>query len=158
MSFAALAAALLAHSARASDADPPLDPPRPAPPDAAPAEPGAADPAVRDAAARQEPGDPARVEALAAALAAETDEPVRLTMAVALVRAGDCRGLRALAALTTSEAPFLRLEADGRLRALAGAAAPVFDPIAGPDAAGAWEAWAAAQAAVPPGGDAVAWP
>ena len=105
------------------------------------------DPAVRDAAIRALT-DP---DLLAAALAKETDESIRLTVAVMLAREGDRRGLDALAVLTTSETPFLRMEADDRLRALAGPAAPAYDPLGGPDAAGVWATWARDQEAVPPG-------
>lgn len=118
----------------------------------------ASDPAARDAAAREASGNAGRAEALAAALAAESDESVRLTMAVALVRAGDRRGLDALVGLTRSDTPFLRMEADDRLRALAGGAAPTWDPLAGPDTGGAWSTWLAATVGVPEGAGAMAWP
>lgn len=114
-------------------------------------------PEERDAAAREAAGKPERVDALAAAMAAEADPGVKLTMAVALLKGGDRRGLDGLAAITASDVPFLRMEADSRLRQLAGAAAPSYDPLAGPDT-GAWAAWAAAQVAVPAGVEAVAMP
>lgn len=108
---------------------------------------GSPDASARDTAARVTTD----AEALAGALARESDPSVRLTLAVALVRLGDRRGLDGLAALTMSDTPFLRMEADSRLRALAGGAAPAYDPLAGPDVPGAWRAWASQQRAVPPG-------
>ena len=110
-----------------------------------------ADASARDAAARAAAGVRERADALAAAIAAETDDSVRLTMAVALARGGDLRGLAALAALCGSETPFIRMEADDRLRSLAGASAPAYDPVAGPDAGGLWSAWAAGLSAAPEG-------
>jgi zinc/manganese transport system permease protein len=118
----------------------------------------AADPAARDAGAREAAGRPDRVEALAAALAVESDESVKLTMACVLARAGDTRGLVGLAQLTSAEAPFLRMEADSRLRGLAGSGAPAFDPVAGPDGAGLWAAWVASQTAMPAGFAEIAMP
>jgi hypothetical protein len=106
---------------------------------------GAADASARDAAARTETD----ASALAAALSTEADESVRLTMAVALCRAGDRRGIEALVGLTVSETPFVRMEADTRLRVLAGAASPAWDPLTGLDAAGAWAAWLAGTEGVP---------
>ncbi|MDP2307306.1 MAG: metal ABC transporter permease [Pseudomonadota bacterium] len=108
---------------------------------------GSPDSGARDAAARVTTD----AEALAGALAKESDESVRLTLAVALVRRGDRRGLDGLADLTTSETPFLRMEADSRLRTLAGGDAPPYDPLSGPDVRGAWKAWAGQQRGVPPG-------
>ena len=116
----------------------------------------AEDPAVRDAAAREAAGQPGRVEALAAALAVEPDPSVRLTMAVALARSGDRRGFEGIVALCQSDIPFVRMEADDRLRALAGDAAPAWDPLGGPDADGLWAAWLAGVDGVPAGE--VAWP
>lgn len=107
-----------------------------------------ADPTAREAAVRDAAGKPERADALAAALAAETDDSMKLLIAVALARGGDRRGVEALVGLTKGEAPFVRSEADSRLRVLAGAAAPEYDPMAGPDA-GAWSGWLAALAAVP---------
>lgn len=129
----------------------------------APAAPPAADPlrladaSARDAAARDAAGKPDRSEALVAAIAAETDDSVKLTMAVALART-DPRGLGALAALCASDTPFVRMEADSRLRTLAGEAAPAWDPLSGPDSGGLWAAWAAAQTSLPPGAEAMALP
>jgi zinc/manganese transport system permease protein len=110
-----------------------------------------ADPAARDAAARASTD----AAALTTMLNTEPDASVRLTISVALTRLGDRKGLDGLAALTTDETPFMRMEADDRLRKLAGASAPVYDPLAGPDT-GAWARWASAQASVPAGE--VAWP
>lgn len=124
-------------------------------PVAAPGDPlGSPDPAVRDAAARTT----TRGEDLAAALARETDASVRLTLAIALTRLGDPRGVDGLVALTQSETPFVRMEADSRLRVLAGEASPAWDPLAGPDASGLWAAWRATTASVPVSGGALAWP
>lgn len=117
----------------------------------------AATPEARDAAARDAVSHPERDDALAAALAAEPDPSVKLTLAVVLVKNGDRRGLDGLAALTAGDVPFVRMEADSRLRQLAGATAPVYDPLSGPDT-GAWAAWASAQAAVPPEAAAVMMP
>lgn len=114
------------------------------------------DAAVRDAAARAVTVAPGSLDALAAALAKESDESVRLTMAVVLVRAGEKRGVDALSALTNSTTPFVRMEADDRLRALAGASAPTFDAITGGESP--WPAWSAAQTAIPAGFDAVPLP
>lgn len=111
----------------------------------------APDAAAREAAARDAAGKPDRADALAGAIAVETDDSVKLTMAVALARCGDRRGLDALARLCASETPFVRMEADGRLRALAGADAPAYDPMGGPDSGGLWAAWVSAQSAVPAG-------
>jgi zinc/manganese transport system permease protein len=108
----------------------------------------AADPTARDAAARAAAGKPERAEALAAALTAEVDPSVRLTMAIALARCGDARALSALAELTRGDVPFVRMEADAALRALAAGAAPAYDPLAGPDT-GAWVTWVAANPALP---------
>ncbi len=115
---------------------------------------GATDAAARDAAARTETD----ASALATALASETDESVRLTMAVALCRAGDRRGIEALVALTRSDTPFVRMEADTRLRVLAGAASPAWDPLAGPDSSGVWAAWLASTDGVPESANTLAMP
>jgi zinc/manganese transport system permease protein len=115
---------------------------------------GSTDPAARDAAARAETD----VGVLAAALGRETDESVRLTLAVALTRARDRRGLEALVALTRSDTPYLRMEADSRLRTLAGAAAPTWDPLTGPDAVSAWSGWLASTEGVPETAVAIGWP
>ncbi len=116
------------------------------------------DPAVRDATARAAAGKPERAEALATAIAVETDPSVRLTMAVALARCGDPRALAALAALTTADIPFVRMEADSALRLLAGPSAPAYDPLAGPDSAGAWQAWVTTNPALPPAAAGLALP
>lgn len=97
--------------------------------------------------AAQYRADADKPDALAAALPLETDESLKLLLGTALSRDGDARGLQALADLTKSETPFTRMEADDRLRKVAGAAAPAYDPLSGPDN-GAWAAWAAA----PPAG------
>ncbi len=115
------------------------------PPTAAGGSLGATDAGARDAAARTATD----AAALASALSRETDESVRLTMAVALARLGDRRGVEALVALTRSDTPFVRMEADDRLRVLAGEASPSWDPLAGPDSAGAWSAWLASIEGVP---------
>jgi ABC-type Mn2+/Zn2+ transport system permease subunit len=109
------------------------------------------DAAVRDATARQAAGNPDRVPAMERALALETDAAVRLTLAVALARSGDVHALQALAELTQCDVPYVRMEADARLRAVAGKAAPAYDPLAGPDEAGRWRAWAASVQKAPPG-------
>lgn len=117
----------------------------------------AADAGTRDAAAREAAGRPDRASALSEALAVETDDAVKLTMAVALAQ-GDRRGLSALAALCASETPFVRMEADSRLRALAGEAAPTYDPLSGPDTAGVWAAWVQGLSALPEGAAGLALP
>ncbi len=109
------------------------------------------DPMVRETAAREADGKPERSEALAAAMAKESDPGVKLVMAVALAHAGDVRSLAGLAAIAASETPYFRREADGRLRDLAKGDSPPFDPMTGPDSAGAWAAWAATQTAPPAG-------
>ncbi len=96
------------------------------------------DPGARERHYRSELGD---VAALREALALEEDPSLRLLLATALVRQGDAAGLEGLAALAASEVPFLRLEADDRLRVLAGATAPTFDPLTGPDSEGLWREW-----------------
>lgn len=118
----------------------------------------APDPSARDAAGREAAGKPERVAALAGALAAEQDESVRLTMAIALARSGDRRGIEALVALVRSETPFVRMEADARLRSVAGTGAPAWDPLEGPDSAGGWSAWLARTDGVPAGAAAMALP
>jgi len=82
---------------------------------------------------------------------AAQDDFARLDAAVVAARGGDVAGLRALAALCASDTPFVRVEADTRLRALAGSSAPAYDPLAGPDSGGAWTAWASGLVAMPPG-------
>jgi zinc/manganese transport system permease protein len=108
------------------------------------------DAAARDTAAREAAGDPARADALAAAMDTETDPSVKLTMASALCRSNDLRGLGGLAALVAGDTPYFRREADGRLRALAQGSSPPFDPLAGPDP-GAWASWVATLTAPPAG-------
>jgi zinc/manganese transport system permease protein len=111
----------------------------------------AADPTIRDSAARAADGRVDEREALAAALAGETDASVALTMAVVLVRLGDRRGLDGLARLTQDEAPFLRMEADSRLRTLAGSAAPTWNPMDAPDSDGNWLGWVSGLTDMPAG-------
>ena len=118
----------------------------------------AADASARDAAAREAAGKLDRADALAAAISVETDDSVKLTMSVALARDGDQRGLAGLAALCGSETPFVRMEADSRLRALAAEGAPTYDPMTGPDAGGLWSAWVAALTTVPEGARALELP
>lgn len=108
----------------------------------------ATDPTAREAAVREAAGNPERADALATALAGETDDSMKLLIAVALARGGDRRGVEALVGLTAGEVPFVRTEADRRLRVLAGAAAPVYDPMAGPDT-GLWSGWLATMPVVP---------
>lgn len=110
-----------------------------------------ADPVAREAAVRAAAGDPAQAEALATTLARETDASLKLEEAVALARAGDRRGVEALVALTRDPTPFVRMEADSRLRVLAGAHAPTWDPLAGPDEAGLWAGWLSTVDGVPLG-------
>jgi len=81
-------------------------------------------------------------DALLAALPREDDTSLRLLLATALVRDGRREGLDVLVAITADELPFMRMEADDRLKLLAGDAAPSTDPLAGPSDA-AWRAWAA---------------
>lgn len=109
--------------------------------------PAGADPGAREAWYRAHADRP---EALVGAVATEDDPSLRLLIGAALERAGEVDGLRLLAGLTASDVPFVRMEADARLRAAAGDAAPAYDPLAGPDTAGTWAAWASA----PPAG----WP
>ncbi len=89
-------------------------------------------------------------DALEAALAREKDPSLRLLLGVILARAGRERGLAALAEIARCDVPFLRMEADDRLRAIAGESAPPGDPLAAPVTAwGTWEApsgWQAAAA------------
>lgn len=107
------------------------------------------DPVVREAAARGGAATPERREALAHALAVEADDSLRLTLSVALVRSGDRRGVEGLESLTGSDTPFIRMEADSRLRTLAGADAPTWDPLTGPDRDRKWNAWLSTLAALP---------
>lgn len=79
-------------------------------------------------------------DALAAALARESDDSLKLLLGVALARAGDRRGLDALGEVAASDVPFLRMEADDRLRSIAGDSAPAGDPLQGPVAG--WAGWA----------------
>jgi hypothetical protein len=65
---------------------------------------------------------------------------LRLLLGTALARDGDAKGLAVLAALAKSDTPFTRMEADDRLRKIAGAAAPAYDPMAAPDS-GVWTTW-----------------
>jgi len=94
------------------------------------------DPAARQESYRQHATEPA---VLARSLATERDPSLRLFLGVALAKAGDPRGLRVLADLTSSEVPFVRMEADAALRA-AVPDAPPYDPLAGPDTSGVWNA------------------
>lgn len=116
-----------------------------------------ADGTARDAAARDVLNHPERKDALASAMAKEEDESVKLTMALALVHLEDRRGLEGLVALTAGNTPFLRMEADTTLRALAGAAAPAYDPLAGPDT-GVWKTWLDTVKTMPAGASAVTLP
>ncbi len=77
------------------------------------------------------------------------DPYTRLQAAVGGVRAGNLGALVQLAELCTADEPFIRVEADSRLRTLAGEAAPTYDAVAGPDIEGRWVAWARAQQAMP---------
>ncbi len=83
-------------------------------------------------------GDAAPVEAGA------VDPLSALSAAVTKAKAGDPAGLVEMAALAGSEAPFIRMEVDDRLRKVALEGAPAWDPLAGPDAGGLWAAWAKA--------------
>lgn len=74
----------------------------------------------------------------------QSDPLSRLEQAVLRAREGDPAGLGELAALVQVDAPFIRMEAADRLQLLAGPSAPTYDPLAGPDAAGLWAAWAQA--------------
>lgn len=76
-----------------------------------------------------------------AAGASEEDPALKLLAGTLLARARRAEGLRLLAQAVTTDVPFVRMEADARLRQLAGEAAPAYDPLAGPDA-GVWTAWA----------------
>jgi len=96
------------------------------------------DPATREARYRAELDDGI---ALRAGLAVEPDPSLRLLVASALVRLGDPAGLDGLADLVEGDVPFLRMEADHRLRLVAGDTAPAYDPLAGPDSSGAWADW-----------------
>lgn len=73
---------------------------------------------------------------------AEADPLAALTEAVAKAKAGDPAGLVAMANLLKTAPPFIRMEATDRLQKLAGADAPTYDPLAGPDETGAWASWA----------------
>jgi len=79
--------------------------------------------------------------ALSAALSREEDLSLRLLLAVALAREGEERGLQVLAEIAASEVPFLRMEADDRLRAIAVDNAPAGDPLEGP--VEGWNGWTA---------------
>ena len=72
------------------------------------------------------------------------DPLTQLEQGVRMVRALDSEGLLVLAGLTRNAPPFIRMEADDRLRTLAGDDAPAYDPIAGPDTEEAWLSWARA--------------
>jgi zinc/manganese transport system permease protein len=65
----------------------------------------------------------------------------QLEQAIQAARGGSEDGLRQLAALCGSDAPFIRMEAHDRLSIIAGEAAVAYDPLAGPDT-GLWAAWA----------------
>jgi len=99
-----------------------------------------AEPAAREAWYRGHTHD---LALLRDALTREEDPSLRLLVGTALARDGDPVGLQVLAELTQGEVPFLRMEADDRLRLIAGETAPAFDPLSGPDEAGVWAAWAA---------------
>ncbi|MEQ1502921.1 MAG: iron chelate uptake ABC transporter family permease subunit [Myxococcota bacterium] len=122
------------HAAHAADAHPGHDSQVDAPP---------ADPGARDGWYRAHAGD---LDLLAAAASAEADPSLVLLSGAILARSGRTEGLVALARVAASEVPFLRLEADGMLRAAAGDAAPTWEPLAGPEPGG-WAAWAAAPTA-----------
>ncbi len=72
------------------------------------------------------------------------DPLTQLDHGVRMVRALDAEGLILLASLTQDAPPFIRMEADDRLRTLAGVTAPDYDPLAGPDSHAVWMAWAKA--------------
>jgi zinc/manganese transport system permease protein len=80
-------------------------------------------------------------EALQAAASQEDDTSLELLAGTLLTRAADPAGLTILAQVAASDVPFLRMEADSVLRAVAAEDAPTFDPLAGPDR-GVWAAWA----------------
>jgi len=61
-----------------------------------------------------------------------------------MVRALDSEGLLVLAGLTRNAAPFIRMEADERLRTLAGDNAPDYEPLNSPDTDEVWLSWAKA--------------
>lgn len=73
------------------------------------------DPATREARSRTELSD---ATALRAGLAVEPDPSLRPLVASALVRPGAPAGLHGLVKLAEGDVPFLRLEADDRLRLL----------------------------------------
>lgn len=81
-------------------------------------------------------------EAAEQAGSAELDPLGVLGRAVEQARAGDAAGLRAMAELVKTAPPFIRMEAHDRLSTVAGASTPAYDPLAGPDTAGLWAAWA----------------
>ena len=97
-----------------------------------------ASPADRERSYREHAEEPQR---LLEALEVEDDPSLRLLLGTALARSGEARGLEVLAEVAQDPAAFLRMEADDRLRAIAGEGAPTFDPLAGPDE-GVWSAWA----------------
>lgn len=97
-----------------------------------------ADPSLREAWYRGHAHDAAL---LRDALHREEDLSLRLLLGAALARQGDRAGLVVLAKLTQSDIPFLRMEADDRLRAVAGDSAPSFDPLLGADDARVWSTW-----------------
>jgi zinc/manganese transport system permease protein len=97
---------------------------------------GPLDPVARQESYRQHATEPA---VLVRALATERDPSLRLFLGVALAKEGDPRGLRALADLTSSDVPFVRMEADATLRAVL-PDGPTYDPLAGPDTNGLWSA------------------
>jgi hypothetical protein len=76
----------------------------------------------------------------------EAEEPsdplTQLEQGVRMARALDVEGLMLLAQLTRDGPPFIRMEADARLRILAGDAAPSYDPTAAPDSKEVWLTWA----------------
>jgi len=78
----------------------------------------------------------------AAGDAAASDPLDQLAKAVAQAKAGDAAGLAAMADLERTAPPFIRSEASDRLKQIAGASAPAYDPDAGPDDQGLWAAWA----------------
>ncbi|MDP6931657.1 MAG: metal ABC transporter permease [Myxococcota bacterium] len=66
----------------------------------------------------------------------------QLEQGVRMAQALDAEGLVLLAELTRTAPPFIRMEADERLRTLAAEAAPVYEPLGAPDTEGLWLNWA----------------
>ncbi len=98
-----------------------------------------ASPAERDVLYREHAQD---IDLLRTALQSEGDISLRFLLGTALAKAGEAQGLEVLAEVVRAEAPFLRMEADDRLRILAESSAPDWDPLEGPDSAGLWAGWA----------------